>query len=282
MLRRQGEPAPIARGSEQLRLLEDGLLPEGEEPLHPRRQQFSRASPGVFCRAGTALDRPSPLALRVLPRLPAPVARGPRLCYRLRQGGVRGLLDLIGGQGTQLEIDPQHAELLLDLAYDEVRVGGQLRGQAIDEPEPAVAACEALTGERRRRRDGRGVGQSIEARVPLDELLRVRNAHLVVAPPGSNARTEQAPAEALAQDGRDAYVELEGVRVREARGPQLLLPRGLLGLHRPSLGTGFSPRPREYQRLEHGDCLASGQIAQQQGDGLAEAVGLSYQSLQLL
>ena len=149
-LRRQVERALLARGSEQLGSLEDGLLPEGEEPPHPRRQQFFQAPSGVFRRAGAAHDRPAPLALRVLARPSAPLARDSRFRHRLRQGGVGGPLNLIGGQGARLEIDPERAEFLLDLADDEVRVGGQLRGQPIDELEPAIAACEALTGERRR------------------------------------------------------------------------------------------------------------------------------------
>jgi hypothetical protein len=147
VLRRQVEPAPPARGGGQPR----------EEPLHPRSQALP---PRLFRRAGIALDRPVPLALRVLARLPAPFTRDLRFRHRLRQGGVRGLLDLIGGQGAQLKVDPEQAKLLLDLADDEVRIGGQLRRELVDDGEPAVAAGEALTGERRRRRDGRGVGQS--------------------------------------------------------------------------------------------------------------------------
>ena len=168
MLRRQVEPAPPARGGGQPR----------EEPLHPRSQALP---PRLFRRAGIALDRPAPLALCVLARLSAPLTRDLRFRHRLRQGDVRALLDLTGGQGAHLEGDPQQAELFLELADDEVRIGGQPRGQPTDDLEPAVAACEALPGEGRRRRNGRGVGQAVETRMPLDELLRVLDAHLAIA-----------------------------------------------------------------------------------------------------
>jgi hypothetical protein len=48
------------------------------------------------------------------------------------------------GRGLNSKVDPQQAELLLELADDEVRIGGQLRGQPVDDLEPAVAAGEAL------------------------------------------------------------------------------------------------------------------------------------------
>jgi len=154
VLRRQVEPAPLARGGEQAWIARrrSSLVVRGASSSTAAATLSSSAPPPPR-RHRT--DRPVPLALCVLAVLPAPLARvRDSATASARAASVASSISL-EGRGLKLEVDPQQTELLLELADDEVRIDGQLRGQPIDDLEPAVRRMRSPPG-RRAVKDGTG------------------------------------------------------------------------------------------------------------------------------